>query len=75
MFTCDLAPVPVGGTTVPAVIIEACQANRERVALVDDATGHALTYGDLGHQIDRIGAALIDRGHGRGAVVAIWAAN
>lgn len=75
MYTSDLPPVPVGGTTVPAVIIEACHAHRDRVALVDDTTGHTLTYADLAHHIDRIGAGVIDRGLGRGDVVAIWAPN
>ncbi len=75
MFTSKLPPVAVGGTSVPAALLETCRANRTRVASIDAETGQQLTFGQLAHQIERIGAAMTDRNVRRGATVAIWAPN
>jgi len=75
MFTSDLPSVTVGGTTVPAAILDSCQQHRGRLALLDDSTGQQLTFDELAHQIDRVGAALSDRALGRGDTIAIWAPN
>jgi acyl-CoA synthetase (AMP-forming)/AMP-acid ligase II len=46
-----------------------------RVALINGATGAEMTYGTLAGEIDRLAAALAERGIGKGDVVGILAAN
>jgi acyl-CoA synthetase (AMP-forming)/AMP-acid ligase II len=47
----------------------------ERAALVDAASGHALSYAQLADGAARIGAALARRGLAPGEVVAVWLPN
>jgi acyl-CoA synthetase (AMP-forming)/AMP-acid ligase II len=67
--------VASGGTSLPAAILDACQDHTEQLALLADDTGDRLTFARLAQQIDRVGAALTDRGLGRGDTVAIWSPN
>jgi acyl-CoA synthetase (AMP-forming)/AMP-acid ligase II len=46
-----------------------------RVAFVDGVTGQRLTYGELAHAVDRVAAALAERGIGKGDVVGVYAPN
>lgn len=62
-------------TGLPALVLGDLGAHRGRTALVDAATGRALTFGDVAHQVDRIAAALAERGIGPGDVVAVFAPN
>lgn len=75
IFRSDLPDVEIGGSSLVEVVLDACHTHRTRPAVVDGATGQRLTYGQLAHRIDRIGAWFADRGHGSGDVVAIWAPN
>ncbi len=74
MFTSDLPPVAVGGSTIPAAILDACGRYSAGVALIDDDSGRRTTFAQLAHRIDRVGAALSDRNL-RGRTVAVWAPN
>lgn len=75
IFSSDLPDVLVGGTNLAAVVVDACREHGPRLAVIDDTTGMRLTYGELAHHIDRIGAWFTDHGYRRGDTVAIWAPN
>jgi acyl-CoA synthetase (AMP-forming)/AMP-acid ligase II len=75
MFRSDLPDVATGGATLVDVTRDACERHGDRVAVIDDGSGHALTYAQLGRSMDRFAAWLSDSGAGRGDVVAIWAPN
>jgi acyl-CoA synthetase (AMP-forming)/AMP-acid ligase II len=75
IFRSDLPDMPVGGGNLAAVVLDACRQHPSRLAVVDDTTGQRVTYGELAHHADRIGAWFTDRGYGRGDVVAVWAPN
>ena len=47
----------------------------DRVALVDGSSGATLTYGQLAGAVDRLAAALAERGIGKGDVVGILSPN
>ncbi|GAB04909.1 AMP-binding protein [Gordonia amarae] len=74
-FRSDLPDVEIGGTNLVEVVLDACRDHPTRPAVMDGATGQRLTYGQLAHHIDRIGAWFADRGYACGDVVAIWAPN
>jgi acyl-CoA synthetase (AMP-forming)/AMP-acid ligase II len=69
------APAEVGGTTFHDWIGEAAERHAERVALVDGATGQAVTYAALAERVDRVAALLAGRGFRRGDVLAVQAPN
>ncbi|MFC4945263.1 AMP-binding protein [Pseudonocardia sp. GCM10023141] len=46
-----------------------------RLAVIDAASGAGYTFGELAHAVDRVAAALAERGIGRGDVVALFAPN
>ena len=55
-FRSDLPDVEIGGTNLVEVVLDACRDHPTRPAVMDGATGQRLTYGQLAHHIDRIGA-------------------
>ncbi len=75
IFRSDLSDVSVGGANLAVVVVEACREHGPRLAVIDDTTGMRLTYRELGHHVDRIGAWFTDHGYRRGDTVAIWAPN
>ncbi|QTR01274.1 AMP-binding protein, partial [Saccharothrix algeriensis] len=50
-------------------------ARADRVALVDGASGASLTYAQLAGAVDRLAAALAERGIGKGDVVGVLSPN
>jgi len=71
----DSDPVPVGGTTLDAMVRETAARVPHRPALVDGASGGGLTYAELAGRADRVAALLAERGLGPGEVLALWAPN
>lgn len=67
--------VPAGGATLPALIEQAIGRAGTRIALIDGPSGVAVSYSELGRQIDCIAAWLDDAGIGRGDTVALWTPN
>lgn len=76
MWTSPYPPVPVGGTTVPAMVDAAVAAYPDRTALVDGPSGASVSYAELGRRIARISAWLAGPGGVRtGDTVALWSPN
>ena len=71
----DSDPVPVGGTTLDAMVRESAARVPHRPALVDGATGGGVSYSELAGRADRVAALLAERGLGPGDVLALWAPN
>ncbi len=74
IWTSDLPDVPVGGTTLHDLVRTCANVHGPRTALVDGRSGAAITYAQLARRIERIAAALIERGH-PGDVLALLAPN
>lgn len=67
--------VPVGGTTLPALVQERIERQPDRTALIDGESGASVTYAELGRRVRRISAWLAHRGIAAGQTVALWAPN
>lgn len=68
-------PIDTGGATLHASILATAEAMGDRLALVDGASGAAVTYEALAARIERTAAGLAARGLRPGDVLAIWAPN
>ncbi len=76
MWTSPYPAVPVGGTTLPAMVAAAAAAHPERTALVDGPTGAAVSYAELQRRVARISGWLAGPGGVRpGDTVALWSPN
>ena len=71
----DLPDVEVGGTTVPALVLERAARLGDKPALVDAASGRTLGYRQLAHGVERVAAGLAARGFARGDVLALYSPN
>jgi len=69
------APVEIGGVPLHGLVARAAAAYPERTALVDGASGAAVTYAGLTARIDTIAGWLAGSGFGRGDTVALWLPN
>jgi acyl-CoA synthetase (AMP-forming)/AMP-acid ligase II len=67
--------IEVGGTTLPALVQQAIERHPTRTALIDGESGHAVTYQEFGHRVERISAWLVHQGIQHGSTVALWAPN
>jgi acyl-CoA synthetase (AMP-forming)/AMP-acid ligase II len=75
-FASPFPDVPIPETGVYDFLFgDLAEADADRVALVDAATGAAITYGELVVRIDAFAGALADRGIGIGDVVALLSPN
>ncbi|MET0511727.1 MAG: AMP-binding protein [Thermoleophilaceae bacterium] len=75
VWTSGYEPVEVGGTTLPAMVLDAAATAGERPALVDGASGARVSYATLAERIESVAAGLRARGFGEGDVLALWAPN
>jgi acyl-CoA synthetase (AMP-forming)/AMP-acid ligase II len=75
VWTSPYPPVEVGGTTLPAMVLEAAARAGDRPALVDGATGTAVPYRLLAERVRQVAAGLAARGFAPGDVLALWAPN
>jgi len=76
VFTSTFPPVVIPESTVFDYLFGGLSApDRERVALIDAASGEQTTYGDLVTQIELVAGALAARGVGPGVVIALHAPN
>ena len=69
------ADVPVGGTTLPAMVDSVAEKEPDRTALIDGPSGASVSYAELGRRVERISAWLARHGVGAGHTVAVWAPN
>jgi acyl-CoA synthetase (AMP-forming)/AMP-acid ligase II len=74
-FASPYPDIEVPDVSVPEFILGANRHQPDAVALVDGARGDQLTYGQLGGAVDRVAAALHERGLRKGDVVAIFSPN
>jgi len=75
MWRSSYPDVPVGGTTLPAMVQARIERQPDRIALVDGASGASVTYAEFGRRVERISAWLAHQGIGAGHTVALWAPN
>ena len=75
MWTSPYPPVEVGGTTLPRMVLEAAARSGDRPALVDGASGTAVSYRLLAERVRGVAAGLAARGFRPGDVLALWAPN
>ncbi|MET8149518.1 AMP-binding protein [Actinoplanes sp. NPDC049668] len=71
----DLPDVPVGGVTLPGLVLAQAGRLRDKPALVDGATGRAISYGELAAGVERVSAGLAARGFAPGDVLAVYSPN
>ena len=71
----DLPDVEVGGTTVPALVLERATRLGDKPALVDAASGRTLGYRQLAAGVERVAAGLAARGFARGDTLALYSPN
>ena len=60
----DLPDVAVGGTTLPALVLEGAARLGDKPALVDAGSGRTVSYRQLAHGVERVAAGLAARGFG-----------
>ena len=75
IWTSTMEPVAVDDTTIGAAIDEVTAVHPDRTALIDGASGAAMTYADLARAVERIAAWLRADGVRAGDRVAFWAPN
>jgi acyl-CoA synthetase (AMP-forming)/AMP-acid ligase II len=75
MWRSPYAPVEVGGTTLPQMVLEAAARFGDRPALVDGPSGTAVGYRVLAERVRGVAAGLAARGFRPGDVLALWAPN
>ena len=71
----DLPDVEVGGTTLPALVLEGAAGLGDKPALVDATSGRTLGYRQLAGGVERVAAGLAARGFARGDVLALYSPN
>jgi acyl-CoA synthetase (AMP-forming)/AMP-acid ligase II len=74
-FASPYPDIEVPDISVPDFILGANADRPDAVALVDGARGDQLTYGQLAGSVDRVAAALHERGLRKGDRVAIFSPN
>ncbi len=74
-FASPYPDIEIPDVSVPDFILGANAERPDAVALVDGARGDQLTYGQLAAYVDRVAAALHERGLRKGDVVAIFSPN
>jgi len=67
--------VEIPDVSVPAYVLRNAGQYPERQALVDGLSGDQLSYGQLAAYVDRVAAALVERGVRPGDTVAIFSPN
>ncbi|GGM69649.1 4-coumarate--CoA ligase [Longimycelium tulufanense] len=69
------ADVEIPDVTLPDLLFADVAARAARPALIDGPSGRTLTYGELAAAVDRLAAALAERGVGKGDVIGILSPN
>jgi acyl-CoA synthetase (AMP-forming)/AMP-acid ligase II len=67
--------VRVPEVSITEYVLRHAERLRDKPAIVDGVTGHALTYGELADRIRRVATALARRGFRKGDVFAIYSPN
>jgi len=75
MWRSSYPDVPVGGTTLPAMVQARIASEPDRIALIDGVSGASVTYAEFGRRVERISAWLAHHGVEAGHTVALWAPN
>ena len=64
MWRSSYPEVPVGGTTLPAMVQATIERRSEHTALIDGASGASVSYAEFGRRVERISAWLARPGSG-----------
>ncbi|MEU5691444.1 4-coumarate--CoA ligase family protein [Actinosynnema sp. NPDC020468] len=75
VFRSPFPDVAVPDVTLHELLFADLGSRADRVALVDGGSGASLTYAQLSAAVDRLAAALAERGVGKGDVVGILSPN
>jgi len=70
-----LPDVDIPDVSVPAFVLRKAGDHKDEQALVDGLSGDQLTYGQLVGYVDRVAAALVERGIKPGDTVAVFSPN
>jgi non-ribosomal peptide synthetase component F len=73
--TSPYEPIAVGDVPFHDLVADVAARRPDRPALIDGATGAALSYGALSARVDRVAATLARRGFRPGDVLALDAPN
>ena len=71
----DRPDVEVGGTTIPALVLEQAARLGDKPALVDAASGRTLGYHQLAAGVEGVAAGLAARGFAGGDTLALYSPN
>ena len=71
----DRPDVEVGGTTIPALVLEQAARLGDKPALVDAASGRTLGYHQLAAGVEGVAAGLAARGFAKGDTLALYSPN
>jgi acyl-CoA synthetase (AMP-forming)/AMP-acid ligase II len=75
IHTSPLAEVEIPSVPLTAYVLDGALELGDKPALVDGPTGRVLTYAQLDEQVRRLAGGLVERGFGKGDVLAIMAPN
>jgi acyl-CoA synthetase (AMP-forming)/AMP-acid ligase II len=74
-WTSSYPEVPVGGTTLHALVAAAAARHPDRTALVDGPSGASVSHAELARRVERIAAWLHADGVRPGSVLGLWVPN
>ena len=74
-FASPFPDIEIPDLSVPAFVLGANADRPDETALVDSARGDTITFGQLAAYVDRVAAALHEKGLRKGDVVAIFSPN
>ena len=75
VYRSSIPDISIPDAPLTDVVLRTAGEHPDDVALVDAATGRALTFGQLLNEVRRLAAGLSARGIGKGDVVALWSPN
>ena len=75
IYTSPFPAVEIPDLSVPDYLFADAASRADHPALIDGLSGQTVTYGQLVHMVERVAAALAERGISKGDVVGIFVPN
>jgi acyl-CoA synthetase (AMP-forming)/AMP-acid ligase II len=75
IFRSPLPDVSIPEISLAEFVFYGAGSRADKPAIIDGATGRAVTYGELAHTVERVAAGLSSRGFQKGDVFAIYCPN